>query len=494
MGTLAAVSANPIRAASQRLLTLGVTLVVLAFAAPAIAAEEEPPPPEPVPIEHIERPFEDETWTEGLVDVRSLDISRTDLIGHGFAGGGLQVNIPTGGFRGLGPFDRLGVFDDSTTAPDQAWFRYHLRLLDWDAAFTGKLPGLAGIYSSSARGCIQPTAASPGWSARGMFGVPGTNGAGPGQVPIGTYLYHADQEGDCGDGLWWNTGLEQGRWHCIEGMVRMNTPGLNDGAIRGWLDGQLQLSRDDIQYLRPGEDDLGVRHMWHNVYFGGSWSTPNPLSLVYDEVVVSTTGRVGCMKPFTDLGGTIHGEAITQMHALGYLYGCGYRLACPRRELNRGEAAALISRILRLPPSSTDHFSDDTGSTYEEAINRLADARITLGCAPGVYCPTRTMTRAEFVTMLARAMNLKGDVPDAFDDDTGHFAEPSINQFAAAGLTSGCGGNRFCPDRVLTRDESLAFFYRSLDLLAPPKLTSLGVPEDFPPEGDPPQIPAEEQD
>ena len=99
------------------------------------------------------------------------------VIGGGFAGNGLEVVIPEGGFRGLGPMNRL------EPAPREAWYRYHVRLLHWNAAFKGKLPGLAGLYSSSGRGCIPPTESSPGWSARGLFGRPGTEGAPAGQDP-----------------------------------------------------------------------------------------------------------------------------------------------------------------------------------------------------------------------------------------------------------------------------------------------------------------------
>jgi hypothetical protein len=438
--------------------------------------------------EIVAHSFEDNTWTDGLVDVRSLDLSRTN-IGKGFAGNGLQVRIPTGGFRGLGPFDRL------EPAPEQVWFRYHIRLLSWNAASTGKLPGLAGIYSSSGRGCIRPTPSLPGWSARGMFGVPGTHGAPAGRVPIGTYLYHVDQAGDCGDELWWpGASLQPGRWYCIEGQVRMNTPGSNDGLVRGWLGGKQMFTKGDVQFRRAGEDTIGVRHMWHDVYFGGSWPTPNPLSLQYDEVAVSTTGRVGCLAPFTDIGSTIHSTAIEELHALGYLYGCGYRKACPTQELTRGEAAAFISRILALPNTSVDYFSDDTGHIFENVINRLAEAGITVGCGSGRFCPERTMSRAEFAVMLVRGLHLRGSAPDAFTDDDGHWAENDINLFAAAGLTHGCGSGHFCPDVPVRRDEAAAFFYRALDLLTPIPQASAGPSADFPPPGEPPAIPPEETD
>ena len=56
--------------------------------------------------------------------------------------------------------------DNPDIAPTDVWFRYHIRLVNWNAASTGKLPGLAGIYSSSARGCIRPSESQRGWSAR----------------------------------------------------------------------------------------------------------------------------------------------------------------------------------------------------------------------------------------------------------------------------------------------------------------------------------------
>lgn len=468
------------RSKLSRITWLTIALSTVLTLVPIAAANAE---------EVVNRPFDDETWDDGLVDLRTLDLTRTELVAHGFAGGGLDIRIPTGGFRGFGPLDRLDP------APNEVWYRYHVRLTSWNAASTGKLPGLAGLYSSSARGCIPSTASSPGWSARGLFGVPGTNGAPPGQVPIGTYLYHVDQAGTCGDLLWWpGASLEQGRWHCVEGYVRMNTPGVRNGAFVGYLDGDRVYSKNDIQYRRATETGVGIRHMWHNFYFGGSWPTPNPLASMYDEVVVSTSGRVGCMTPFTDLGGTLHSTALTELHALGLLNGCGYREACPARLLTRGEAAALFSRIFNLPVSPVDYFPDDTGHLFEGAVNRLAHAGITVGCTPTSFCADDRLTRAQFATMLVRAVGLNANVPDAFGDDDGYWAENAINQLAATGLTQGCGPDRFCPRRILPRDEAASFFLRALHYAGSHGLATLEPPPEFPPPGDPPPIPEEEQD
>jgi len=437
----------------------------------------------------VQNGFEDDTWTEGMVDVRSLDLSRTSITNGGFAGNGLEVVIPEGGFRGLGPLNRL------QPAPTEAWYRYHIRLLSWNAAFVGKLPGLAGLYSSSGRGCIPPTESSPGWSARGLFGSPGTEGAPEGRIPIGTYLYHANQPGDCGEHLWWpGASLEQGRWHCIEGHVRLNAPSLSNGSFQGWLDGKLRFSEQGIAYRFPGDENIRIRHMWHNVYFGGDWPTPNRLSLVVDQVAVSTDGRIGCMDPFTDDNSSLFRPALTELHARALLFGCGYRLACPDRTITRGEAAAFFHRVMGLPATSKDFFRDDGNSRFQNAINRLAAEGIVRGCAPRAFCPDRLLTRAEFAAMAVRALGLSRDVPDAFSDDNRHWAESAIDAFAAAGITKGCGPGSFCPDRRLTRGEASAFFVRVDDLMQPLGQASAPTPPSYPPPGDPPVKPPEEQD
>ncbi|MEX0796831.1 MAG: S-layer homology domain-containing protein [Acidimicrobiia bacterium] len=436
------------------------------------------------------RGFEDETWTEGWVDLRPLDLIRAGLVTPGFAGNGLGVGIPVGGFRGFGPFDR---FDEAEMG--DAWYRYHIRLLSWNSASSGKLPGLSGLYSSSGRGCIPSEPGTPGWSARGLFGAVGTQGAPPGNVPIGTYLYHVDQPGICGELLYWpGASLEQGRWQCIEGHIKLNSLGSNDGMVEGWLDGVKRFTRSGVAFRRADETQVGIRDMWHNIYFGGSWPTPNPLSLILDEVEVSTEGRVGCMDPFTDDNDSLHVKGLTELHARGLLFGCAYRKVCPERLLTRGEAAALFSRVFSLPAPSKDFFTDDQGHLFEGAINKLAAAGITVGCTPVAFCPDDRLTRAQFATMTVRALGLPASGPDAFTDDNGHWAEGAINTFADFGLTEGCGENRFCPNRILSREEAASFFLRVADRIEPLGLASVEPPPDWPPPGDPAPIPPEERD
>jgi hypothetical protein len=61
----------------------------------------------------------------------------------------------------------------------------------------------------------------------------------------------------------------------------------------------------------------------------------------------------------------------------------------------------------------------------------MAEAGITEGCRTRAFCPSDTITRAQFAVMVVRALNLTGSPADAFSDDNGHWAETAINRLAA---------------------------------------------------------------
>jgi hypothetical protein len=323
------------------------------------------------------------------------------------------------------------------------------------------------LYGSSARGCIRSTETNPGWSARTEFRPTGSDGAGEGEVRLGTYLYHLDQAGDCGDQILWQPGvIQQNRWYCIEGHVRMNTLGNADGRVDAWVDGIPALRWPGVAFRRSTEDTIGVRHFWMNIYFGGTTVNSTDLVAAVDQVVVSDTGRVGCLDPFSDDNGNAHEADLNELHARGLFFGCANGLACPTQGLTRAQMAALLSRALDLPPGP-DAFSDDDGHWAEAAIDALAASGITKGCGPSGFCPERQVTRAEMAVFLQRAFHLPAG-PDAFSDDDGHWAEAAIDALAASGITKGCGQARFCPDAVLHRDEMATFLRRALGFDLPP--------------------------
>ena len=125
----------------------------------------------------------------------------------------------------------------------------------------------------------------------------------------------------------------------------------------------------------------------------------------------------------------------------------------PLNAITRGELARLMADALGLPPAVGDYYTDDAGSEYEADINRLAEANVTIGCSETAFCPDAFATRAELASFVSRALGLPDASRDYFTDDDGHFHENDINRLAEAGITTGCGSNRYCPEDTVTRVE-----------------------------------------
>jgi len=111
-------------------------------------------------------------------------------------------------------------------------------------------------------------------------------------------------------------------------------------------------------------------------------------------------------------------------------------------------------------------FSDVTDQTLIDHITWLYYEGITSGCGGGKYCPNASVSRAEMAAFLARALDLPPTDEDFFTDDDGHTLELSINRIAAAGITFGCTATRYCPAAPVTREQMASFIARGFDLPA----------------------------
>ena len=109
-------------------------------------------------------------------------------------------------------------------------------------------------------------------------------------------------------------------------------------------------------------------------------------------------------------------------------------------------------------------FSDISGSSFITEIEWLAERGITLGCGGDRFCPTEVVTREQMASFIARAMQLPAATRDYFTDDGGSGHQADINRLAQAGVTNGCGGTAFCPAGVVLREQMASFLARALSL------------------------------
>ena len=165
---------------------------------------------------------------------------------------------------------------------------------------------------------------------------------------------------------------------------------------------------------------------------------------------------------FSDIATSTFLDSIHWLLYEGITVGCGNGRFCPTAAVTREQMAIFLVRAFGHPATTTDYFTDDEGRSGESSINALRAAGITSGCgSPTLYCPTRSVTRAEMAIFLDKELNPPPTSTDFFDDDDGRTGEASINRLAAAGITGGCGTRRYCPTASVTRGQMAAFLQRA---------------------------------
>jgi hypothetical protein len=199
--------------------------------------------------------------------------------------------------------------------------------------------------------------------------------------------------------------------------------------------------------------------------------------LIVVGLVLSLPLGAGAQLPpggtFIDDDGNTHEGNIEAVAAEEITLGCNPPFNdryCPDDSVTRGQMAAFIRRALSLPDSSTDHFDDDNGSTFEADINAIAGQGIARGCNPPAndrFCPKDPVTRGEMSAFLRRALSLPDSGTDHFDDDNGSTFEADINAIAEEEITLGCNppaNTRYCPDDPVKRDQMASFLARARNL------------------------------
>ncbi|MBO2943392.1 S-layer homology domain-containing protein [Paenibacillus sp. F411] len=150
----------------------------------------------------------------------------------------------------------------------------------------------------------------------------------------------------------------------------------------------------------------------------------------------------------------------------------------PGASITRAEAAVLISRALKLPPSSANSFSDiKAGIWYEAHAAAVADLGIIIGRQNDHFAPNEPLTREEMAAVLVRAYRYKYQsghseasgptVSGELFQDVSQISDWAFENVAEAisiGLLQGKGNGRFAPKDQVTRAEAAQALYNLLQI------------------------------
>ncbi len=112
-------------------------------------------------------------------------------------------------------------------------------------------------------------------------------------------------------------------------------------------------------------------------------------------------------------------------------------------------------------------LNDIANHWARDNIQRLVDLGITTGYPGGLFKPQNTLTRAEFVTFIMRAIGETGPVTpsrNTFGDTADHWAKKFIEKAVDLGVVvkTEYANNRFLPDQSITREDIAAMVIRAL--------------------------------
>jgi hypothetical protein len=123
------------------------------------------------------------------------------------------------------------------------------------------------------------------------------------------------------------------------------------------------------------------------------------------------------------------------------------------------------------PPQPIAPLFSDVSATYwgYNAISSLSSKGIVSGYPDRTFKPEASITRAEFATMLVKALGLNtSGTTGTFTDVTADaWYYGTVNAAASASLVSGMGDNLFAPNTLITREQMAVMVTKALGNKAP---------------------------
>jgi hypothetical protein len=175
---------------------------------------------------------------------------------------------------------------------------------------------------------------------------------------------------------------------------------------------------------------------------------------------------------FTDEGDT-HATGIRCLVWYGLAEGRTAELYGTGATVTRGQLASLLARMLEtagveLTTPAEPAFEDSAGSVHGERLEQLGAIGVFDGDADGFVLPGEPISRAQLASVLRRALEHVEERPlpegeVTFTDTSGSVHADAIHAIAGIGLVQGVGDGRFAPGDGSTRGAVATVLARVLD-------------------------------
>lgn len=170
---------------------------------------------------------------------------------------------------------------------------------------------------------------------------------------------------------------------------------------------------------------------------------------------MTVTGQASAKTTFSDIGSSHRAQAeIYYLVEKGITGGVSSTQFAPDREVTRGEAAAMLGRVLGLDGRKKSTKFSDVPAThgFSGYIQDLVDRKIISGYDDGTFKPNRTLTRGEMAVLINRTFEFGGA---SISTATKTLMDKGI----ALGMTDGTFGEK----NNIKRADFAVFLARSMN-------------------------------
>lgn len=125
-------------------------------------------------------------------------------------------------------------------------------------------------------------------------------------------------------------------------------------------------------------------------------------------------------------------------------------------------------------------FADSAGKWYQSVVNEMGSREIISGIGKNSFAGDKDITRAEFASIVVRALGLPTKVKSIFSDvPSNAWYSGAVATAAQYGIVSGIGSNKFAPNAKITREEAMQMVYNASRLTPYAAVTGTDNTKDF---------------
>ncbi|WP_346834147.1 S-layer homology domain-containing protein [Paenibacillus polymyxa] len=172
-------------------------------------------------------------------------------------------------------------------------------------------------------------------------------------------------------------------------------------------------------------------------------------------------------QPYGDMANHWATDNVTKWSHRGVVSGVENARFEPNRPITRSEWAALLNRAFQIQPGQAASFTDvNKDDWFAPTVTDAVYAGYMKGFEDGSFRPTQVLSREEAAVTVNQLLQIpSSDTIKTFKDSTSlhNWSQKAVNSVVAAGIIEGYQNGTFQPQKSLTRAEAVTILDRAVN-------------------------------